>query len=463
MRTDELQRGLHVLAAAAPTGRSDDALASIVRAGRGRRQRRRSARVVVALLLVSAGVATAAAVDRHGSTTNIEAVAATQLRTAAATTSRAGTARLDIAIQSNAQGDVQLAGSVDFEHGVGELTGAASTPEGAHSTVLPARPALQVRWLDGVIYIRIGAAGSTFGTWTRYNPGPLPAGTASGPAFVALPNVASLLRAFDAVPSTAVTIGNERLDGVPVVHKRVTSQSKRVTAALSRALLGPRDGTGPIVLDYWVDGRRHLVKVTLSQSEEVRGARHPFRETLHFSHFGVGVSVDAPPANDVTPGELTTQLPDPTGRWKQGAAGTRNGVYWQFVQSPATNGGVCNAFVFDPALNPSGDGDTSSGDEPANYSCGPPMDVFKALVPIDVLAQGHSAAGYNVLAGITAADIRDLRVVWNDGTNSDIPIGPRHLFVFFWRGERPEVSRIVATEGHSTLRCARTTFYLCAR
>jgi hypothetical protein len=100
----------------------------------------------------------------------------------------------------------------------------------------------------------------------------------------------------------------------------------------------------------------------------------------------------------------------------------------------------------------------------SDAQCGPPIDAFKAVFPISVAAEGHSAPGnYDVAAGSVASDIRNLHAVWSDGTTTTIPLVAGNLFVVISHDSTRHITRIEATEGATTVRCDSDKFYICSR
>lgn len=192
------------------------------------------------------------------------------VRNAAATTTRAGSARTEL-VAETAAGTVRATGPVRFAPFAADLAATVGTRE------------IGVRSVDGTSWARLGSR------WQQLSPGLLPVGAVAG----ALRSVSGL---------TGVTeVGPERVGEVATTHYRGTVDLAAVAApdATARAelaelaaLASPTPG-----IDVWVgpDGRIVRLRTSSVATPGTRAATAPTPATVTVTLSDLGVPVEVTP------------------------------------------------------------------------------------------------------------------------------------------------------------------------
>lgn len=262
---------------------------------------------LTALLLgAAAGVITAPGSSENPGDLNLIAHSA---ETATATGSARAT--YDVAMTVPGQGPLVISGDaqLDFHAAAFSLT--------MHYPPELGVDALEMRFLDGVFYLRMPSGFGTPTPWVSFD-----VGAAGEPGLVGTGNDVGQTLDYLRGAGDVVEVGPDTVGGVTTTHYRTTID---LAEAVDRAPAGQRDyvresveqletmtGTTELPFDVWVDGDglpRRLVYTIDVGATDVTGQVPTGVEmtlTMDLFDYGAPVSVTAPPRDDVT--DVTDQL-----------------------------------------------------------------------------------------------------------------------------------------------------------
>lgn len=136
--------------------------------------------------------------------------------------------------------------------------------------------------IDGIQYINMGEA--TGNMWMKMDPATMPdLGAASNPI--------EQLRAFENAVTAVTEVGAEDVNGIETTHYAVTIDSTKMTTTEQAVALPP-------VIDYdiWLDSEGHTVQLV----NEIEAQGMQVGTTMTFADFGEPVTIEAPPADQIT-------------------------------------------------------------------------------------------------------------------------------------------------------------------
>jgi hypothetical protein len=110
--------------------------------------------------------------------------------------------------------------------------------------------------------------------------------------------------------TAAKKVGTEEIRGVPTTHYRFDADLDKAIARsrskLAKATLGKLQstlgGAETIPVDVWLDARHRVLRERVRYTATIKGLSSALDFTTDFSHFGVPVKVDTPPASDTVDG-----------------------------------------------------------------------------------------------------------------------------------------------------------------
>jgi hypothetical protein len=274
---------------------------------------------------------------------------------------------------TDAAGSARYEGTVTYPDGrpPAALTGSSmADPSRGQATASGNDPATgtEVRWTDGNLYVRTGAAAQ----W-----GEVPISTYGSP-LLALYDPFTLLQQLGASGRTAAPEGTETVDGDELDKFVVDTSGSNVAA-----------GTAEQV-ELLTDDQHRLAAVRL----------RAILQTIEYrlSDYGAAVSVEPPPEDEISRSAPTNTGEEPTGPYEKVAGGTFDGIPWQLARAPATADGTCWRFDaaggIAPVASTEDDGATCiAGTDPgapadeqvqfvADAGTGAPFDVLVAVVPV---------------------------------------------------------------------------------
>lgn len=189
------------------------------------------------------------------------------------------------------------AGGEDIPEGMGEMFGA-----------------MEVRQIGDTVYLKFPLFSALFGAQTEWISMPAEEGTdlagdmgsGSAPS-----NPSSFLEAFAKAEGTVEELGSEDIRGISTTHWRVVVE-EGWQEALSPEELAELEEQGPLPesdfpLDLWVDGDGLVQRMAMTMAAEEADADigGTLTMTMDFFDFGQSVTIEAPPADQVTDmGEL---------------------------------------------------------------------------------------------------------------------------------------------------------------
>jgi hypothetical protein len=231
-----------------------------------------------------------------------------------------------------------------------------------------------------------------------------------------------------------VTVGDPaRLDGTEVVDGRTLD---RYVVEPATPAVAPAASNR---IELLVDGELRLAAVRLSGGQPIE---------YGVTDYGTAVEVSAPPEDQIFTGVAGPPSEDPAGPYEQLVQGTFEGITWQLVGAPATNGGTCwrldaNQGGIDPVAGTEADGATC-------------LAAVDPAAPADeqvlVVADSGADATFDALAVVLPAGSQ-ARMRFLDRTSEDIPVDPRGFLV--WVGPKQPLAVVldVTTPDGSRVAC----------
>jgi hypothetical protein len=443
MRTDELRSQLHQLADELPAADRSDPFAEIVGTRRRRLQRSRLLSAILAITIAAGLIIALATTSRGGRDTRVDVVGERY---------RGDTARMSLTLRTDGEPTFALSGTVDFAHEVGALRGTERPATGSLATRLD----VQLRWLAGIPYFNEGTAGRWFG-WIPATLHGKALATVALPSIVAQPTVSGLLESFRVPRRDVENVGPQVLDRSRLQHGRIVVRAKATIDAFSKRFAEVTQPAGPIVVDFWVRPDHRLQQIVIAQRERSydapphTGMTVNSEELVQFSDFGVAVRVETPRLPPPSPSSrgashgAPNNSPDVAGDFRTVATAFWQAGTWQYLEAPATGGGTCSAFIFDPPINPGGDVQSASQD-PRRYTCRPRAISPDALNTLGFGVVGIDSDGlHDVIAGTANLRVSSIRAVWSDGTTAPVAIRSHRVFVVIWPANGRQLERFDVT------------------
>jgi hypothetical protein len=171
---------------------------------------------------------------------------------------------------------------------------------------------IEVREIGDTSYIRFGFFNQMLGAETEWVSMPQEEGEAFSNDMAAIPTSPnSMLDSYRDADAEVEELGRENVNGVEATHYLVTLDAAAYLASLTEAERAELEETSPLPdadlpMDLWISDQGHIVRMVMEIDGSAMEAASPEddfeRMTFTYDIFDIGepVSIEAPPASDVT-------------------------------------------------------------------------------------------------------------------------------------------------------------------